>query len=149
MKIGFRALGVFFGSSHSRTKSIVTSNFHPSRAVPFSYSALYNHNQAMSIPPNADFHTRSPHVLVIGSANQDLISYTNVIPQLGETVLGTSFDTCCGGKGANQAVAAASLELCPVTMVCKVGRDSFGSALLDNFRTFHFTSFITRVWIYN
>ena len=79
-----------------------------------------------------------PHVLVVGSANQDLISYTDVVAQLGETVLGSSFDTSCGGKGANQAVAAASLELTPVTMVCKVGRDSFGSQILDNFRTFYF-----------
>jgi len=48
--------------------------------------------------------------------------------------MGQSFETCCGGKGANQAVAAASLDVCPVSMVCRVGPDSFGEALLSNFR---------------
>ena len=73
-------------------------------------------------------------VVVVGSANQDLTAYTKSVPIIGETVLGTSFETCCGGKGANQAVAAASLEICPVSMVCRVGADSFGSDLLANFR---------------
>ena len=73
-------------------------------------------------------------VAVVGSANQDLISYTPILPTLGETVMGTSFETSYGGKGANQAVAAASLGIVPVTMVCRVGQDSFGADLLANFR---------------
>ena len=72
--------------------------------------------------------------MVIGSANQDLTSYTRIVPTMGETVMGSSFETSCGGKGANQAVAAASLEIVPVSMVCRVGADSFGESLLNNFR---------------
>eukprot|EP00591_Stephanopyxis_turris_P003710 CAMPEP_0195523670 /NCGR_PEP_ID=MMETSP0794_2-20130614/23001_1 /TAXON_ID=515487 /ORGANISM="Stephanopyxis turris, Strain CCMP 815" /LENGTH=583 /DNA_ID=CAMNT_0040653715 /DNA_START=394 /DNA_END=2145 /DNA_ORIENTATION=+ len=72
-------------------------------------------------------------VLVIGSANQDLISYTHHLPKPGETVLGSKFQTCCGGKGANQAVAAANLNICPIAMLCKVGRDDFGKMILNNF----------------
>ena len=73
-------------------------------------------------------------ILVVGSANQDLISRTEILPTLGETVMGTDFATACGGKGANQAVAAASLRLAPVAMLCRVGDDPFGRELLDNFR---------------
>ena len=73
-------------------------------------------------------------ILVVGSANQDLTSKTRVLPGLGETVLGTGFSTACGGKGANQAVAAASLKLAPVAMLCRVGDDLFGKNLLENFR---------------
>lgn len=73
-------------------------------------------------------------VLVVGSANQDLTSYTSILPTMGETVMGSSFETSCGGKGANQAVAAASLGIVPVAMVCRVGEDSFGANLLTNFR---------------
>jgi ribokinase len=74
------------------------------------------------------------HVVVVDSANQDLTSYTATLPVLGETVTGQSFETGCGGKGANQANAAASLGLSPVTMVCRTADDVFGAALLENFR---------------
>ena len=73
-------------------------------------------------------------VLIVGSANQDLVSYTAKVPSMGETVLGNDFQTSCGGKGANQAVAAASLRISPVTIVCKVGMDAFGDTLLRNFQ---------------
>jgi len=73
-------------------------------------------------------------VVVVGSANQDLTAYTGQVPTMGQTVLGKSFETSCGGKGANQAVAAASLDICPVSMVCRVGSDSFGTDLLGNFQ---------------
>ena len=73
-------------------------------------------------------------IMVVGSANQDLTSNTNVLPKMGETVMGKDFATACGGKGANQAVAAASLEFAPVAMVCRVGEDLFGQNLLANFR---------------
>ena len=74
------------------------------------------------------------HVMVVGSANQDLTSTTDILPTIGETVMGLDFSTACGGKGANQAVAAASLGFVPVSMVCRVGNDIFGQNLLDNFR---------------
>jgi ribokinase len=73
-------------------------------------------------------------VVVVGSANQDLTSYTKTVPTMGETVMGETFETSCGGKGANQAVAAAKLGFVPVTMVCRVGDDTFGKDLLNNFR---------------
>ena len=70
---------------------------------------------------------------MVGSANQDLVCKSEVLPALGETVLGKDFSTACGGKGANQAVAAASLQLAPVAMLCRVGQDIFGKNLLENF----------------
>ena len=74
-------------------------------------------------------------VVVVGSANVDLTAYTTKLPQKGETVLGEQFATACGGKGANQAVAAASVGVpgVQVSMICKIGRDPYGSLLLDNF----------------
>lgn len=72
-------------------------------------------------------------VVVVGSANQDLVSYTSRSPRPGETVMGQSFETFCGGKGANQAVAAAAVGG-RTTIVCKVGQDAFGQVLLENFK---------------
>ena len=51
--------------------------------------------------------------------------------------MGKTFDTSCGGKGANQAVAAASLGMVPVSMVCRVADDVFGKSLLNNFRKYN------------
>ena len=76
-------------------------------------------------------------ILVVGSANQDLTSLTDVIPKLGETVMGRTFGTACGGKGANCAVAAASIGRSigvDVQMTCRVGNDIFGQNLLKNFQ---------------
>jgi len=74
-------------------------------------------------------------VIIVGSANQDLTCYATTTPRLGETVLGTSFQTSCGGKGANQAIAAASLGLpcLEVGVVCRLGEDGFANDLLDAF----------------
>jgi ribokinase len=74
--------------------------------------------------------TRKP-IVVVGSINMDLVAHTRQIPVPGQTVIGTGFDTTPGGKGANQAVAAARLGY-PVKMVGAVGEDVFGQALLDN-----------------
>jgi ribokinase len=67
-------------------------------------------------------------VLVFGSINMDLVVETSTFPRLGETLLGTSFATHAGGKGANQAVAAARLGA-HVTMLGRVGSDAFGAEL--------------------
>lgn len=68
-------------------------------------------------------------ILVIGSFMMDLVVRTDRYPQSGETVIGTSFSKFPGGKGANQAVAAARLGA-DVTMVGKVGSDPFGDEFL-------------------
>jgi len=67
-------------------------------------------------------------ILVIGSANMDLVAATDRFPSPGETVLGMSFDLFPGGKGANQAVCAARLGG-DVRFVGKLGRDLFGEKL--------------------
>lgn len=70
-------------------------------------------------------------VLVVGSINMDLVSYSERIPTVGETVLGQRFLTIPGGKGANQAVAAARLGA-QVTMLGAAGTDSHGEQLLTH-----------------
>ena len=72
-----------------------------------------------------------PNVVVVGSINMDLVARSQRIPHAGETVIGGDFRTVPGGKGANQAVAAARLGA-QVRMLGRVGADSFGSQLLDN-----------------
>lgn len=70
------------------------------------------------------------HIVVVGSINMDLVVKTPRHPVVGETILGSEFRTFPGGKGANQAVAAAKLG-CPVKMVGRVGNDPFGDQLLE------------------
>ncbi|MGA2047883.1 MAG: ribokinase [Terracidiphilus sp.] len=70
-------------------------------------------------------------IVVVGSVTMDMVTLTPRIPRRGETVIGTGFGTTPGGKGANQAVAAARLGY-PVHMVGNVGRDVYGPVLLDN-----------------
>lgn len=83
---------------------------------------------------SSSINEKTNRVVVVGSANQDLTSYTPTVPVLGETVLGSSFDTSSGGKGANQARAASGLSISPVSMICRVGNDVFGESLLRGFR---------------
>ena len=71
------------------------------------------------------------HVAVVGSLNMDLVARAPRIPQPGETIMGRDFHTLPGGKGANQAVAAARLGA-RVAMVGRVGNDAFARLLLDN-----------------
>lgn len=71
-----------------------------------------------------------PSILVIGSINMDLVAQTPRIPVAGETLTGSSFATTPGGKGANQAVAAARLGA-SVAMLGMVGQDVFGTSLLN------------------
>lgn len=72
----------------------------------------------------------SPEITVFGSINMDLVVYSAKEPQKGETVIGSSFETFQGGKGANQAVAISRLGV-PVSFVGKVGNDVFGNELLE------------------
>jgi ribokinase len=78
--------------------------------------------------------TRQPHIVVVGSANVDLTTFTDQFPRPGETIFGREFHLGFGGKGANQAVAA---KLCGarVSMMARVGDDLFGSATIENFNS--------------
>lgn len=69
-------------------------------------------------------------IVVVGSFNADLTSYMNRMPRPGETVAGRKFVTGPGGKGSNQAVAAARLGA-EVTFVGRIGQDVFASIALD------------------
>ncbi len=73
-----------------------------------------------------------PRILVIGSSNTDMIIKLDRIPRPGETILGGEFTTAAGGKGANQAVAAARAGG-DVTFVARVGQDMFGEQALAGF----------------
>lgn len=69
-----------------------------------------------------------PNIVVVGSINMDLVARMARLPRPGETVSGIDFQTIPGGKGANQAVAAARLGA-SVTMIGRVGDDAFGQSL--------------------
>ena len=77
----------------------------------------------------------APRIAVVGSANTDLITFSDAFPRPGETIFGQNFDLGFGGKGANQAIAA---RLCgaEVVMVGRVGDDLFGEATIRNFASF-------------
>jgi ribokinase len=78
---------------------------------------------------------KTPRIVVVGSANIDLTTFTDEIPRPGETIFGREFHLGFGGKGANQAVAA---RLCgaDVSMVARVGDDLFGAATVQNFSAY-------------
>ncbi|WP_298646347.1 ribokinase [uncultured Proteiniphilum sp.] len=71
-------------------------------------------------------------IIVVGSCNTDMTIMTNRLPIPGETVLGGSFKMFSGGKGANQAVAAARLGG-KVTLIAKLGSDLFGKQLIAQY----------------
>lgn len=75
-----------------------------------------------------------PNILVVGSLNADLVVRTPRFPQPGETISGEDLQVIPGGKGANQAVAAARLGA-NVSILGRVGKDNFGDLLLDNLET--------------
>lgn len=71
-------------------------------------------------------------ILVIGSMNVDQVTVTNQLPKIGETVIGNDFYMVPGGKGANQAVAAARMGA-KVEFIGCIGNDSNGTFLIQNF----------------
>jgi ribokinase len=76
---------------------------------------------------------KKPKIVIIGSSNMDLVVKSPRIPVKGETILGGDFIMTPGGKGANQAVAAAKLGA-DVYFVAKLGDDIFGRQSLSNFQ---------------
>jgi ribokinase len=72
-------------------------------------------------------------VLVVGSLNMDLVARCELLPRTGQTIFGQDFFTAAGGKGANQAVAAARLGA-SVAMAGCVGNDQFGRDLVAGLR---------------
>ena len=86
----------------------------------------------------------NPKVIVVGSANTDFTVQIPHLPVKGETVIGGTFTTANGGKGANQAVAAARLGA-EVTFVARLGSDNIGSEALESYhREGIHTGFIVR-----
>ncbi len=83
-------------------------------------------------------------VVVVGSANMDMVAFASKLPAPGETVLGDRFEMVSGGKGANQAVACARLGA-ETWFVGRVGNDWFGDTLLRNLQVVGVnTQFVTR-----
>jgi ribokinase len=78
---------------------------------------------------------KRPRIGVIGSTNMDLTTTVERMPIWGETVLAKHFETSFGGKGANQAVAAAKLGA-EVVMVTNLGDDGLGESALNNFKSY-------------
>ena len=71
-------------------------------------------------------------IVVVGSSNTDMIVKLAHLPKPGETSAGGPFSTAAGGKGANQAVAAARAGA-EVSLVARVGDDSFGEQAIAGF----------------
>ncbi|PZL75521.1 ribokinase [Enterococcus plantarum] len=72
-------------------------------------------------------------VIVLGSINMDMVMETDRLPKVGETLLGQSIDYYVGGKGANQAVAAARVGA-KVSLIGKIGDDTFGSKVYKHLK---------------
>lgn len=87
----------------------------------------------MSQSQQSSSKTNKAKICVIGSCSMDLVVTSSKRPVAGETVLGESFKTVPGGKGANQAVAAARLGA-EVIMIGRVGDDHLGTTILQNFK---------------
>lgn len=72
-------------------------------------------------------------VLVVGSLNVDLVSNVSRVPHMGETIYGDGFSINCGGKGANQAIAASKIGA-ETALIGSVGNDIFGERLISNLK---------------
>jgi ribokinase len=77
---------------------------------------------------------KKPRIVVLGAINMDLVISCPKLPGAGETVKGTAFNQFPGGKGANQAVAAAKMGG-DVLILGAVGNDQFGNILLENMKS--------------
>ena len=86
------------------------------------------------LPPFQLTRGSRPAVVVVGSSNTDMIIQLEHLPRPGETVLGGEFSIAAGGKGANQAVAAARAGS-HVTFVARVGNDMFGRLTVAGFES--------------
>ncbi|MEL6894848.1 MAG: ribokinase [Planctomycetota bacterium] len=75
-----------------------------------------------------------PRIAVLGSINMDLVVNCDSLPRPGETVSANGFSEVCGGKGANQAIAAARAGAV-VSMIGRVGDDGFAGRLIENLRS--------------
>jgi ribokinase len=73
----------------------------------------------------------TPHIVVVGSINMDLVAEVKQLPRAGETVDATKFSRGPGGKGANQAVAVSRLGA-SATMIGRIGDDLYGKELVDS-----------------
>ncbi|XP_047378075.1 ribokinase isoform X4 [Sciurus carolinensis] len=88
---------------------------------------------AASGEPRRQWREEVAAVVVVGSCMTDLVSLTSRLPKTGETIHGHKFFIGFGGKGANQCVQAARLGA-KTSMVCKVGKDSFGNDYIENLK---------------
>ncbi|MFB6367028.1 ribokinase [Paenibacillus elgii] len=83
-------------------------------------------------------------IMVVGSANMDMVMRTSRLPEIGETMRGDGFFLASGGKGANQAVACAKMGA-ETWFMGKVGDDIFGQSLIDRLSGFGVrTDFLNR-----
>src|SRR4030095_16246756 len=85
--------------------------------------------QLKNPPASADSRAR---VVVVGSANTDMVIQVESIPKSRETILGGDFTSAAGGKGANQAVAAARAGGA-VSLIARVGSDNFGAQAITGY----------------
>lgn len=76
-----------------------------------------------------------PSIIIAGSLNIDLVVRVSRFPEVGETITGEDLKTIPGGKGANQAAAAARLGA-PTALVGRVGKDAYGETLIDQMESF-------------
>src|SRR6056297_1796003 len=87
----------------------------------------------MFIPPMSE--PSPPSIIIAGSLNIDLVVRVSRFPEVGETITGEDLKTIPGGKGANQAAAAARLGV-PTALVGRVGKDAYGETLIDQLESF-------------
>ena len=106
-------------------------------ATPTSEAAVHYYMRAASLAllllaPVDSLSVGTKGVLVVGSANVDLVAYTPRFPVAGETLMGNSFEQLPGGKGANQAVSAAKLGS-TTRFIAQIGEDSMGDGSLSGY----------------
>ncbi|KAJ9597603.1 hypothetical protein L9F63_011548, partial [Diploptera punctata] len=86
----------------------------------------------------------SKKIVVVGSCNVDLQCFTQRLPKPGETLHGKQFMKGCGGKGANQCVAAAKLGA-STAMIARVGDDSFGQDFIKAFKSYNVNTDLVKI----